>query len=138
MNKKLQRDTKNKVIGGVCSGLANYFEIDVSLIRVLFAIALLIFGSGFGVYIVLWIIIPEADAGSDAETNTTADSLVSDVGKNSGEKRSSLVAGLILIFLGAFGLVHRYVPQVDWRTLWPVLLIVLGLFLIIPFKTKKS
>lgn len=41
MEKKFQRDTNNKVIGGVCSGLANYFGIDAALLRVLFVIMFL-------------------------------------------------------------------------------------------------
>ena len=46
MEKKLQRDTQHKVISGVCSGLANYFDIDASLVRLLFAIAFFAFSSG--------------------------------------------------------------------------------------------
>lgn len=58
--KRIYRDTDNAVIAGVCSGIANYTNIDVVIIRVIFA-AILIFG-GFGIplYFVLWIIIPKA------------------------------------------------------------------------------
>ena len=54
--KRIYRDTDNAVIAGVCSGIANYTNIDVVIIRVIFA-AILIFG-GFGIplYFVLWII----------------------------------------------------------------------------------
>ena len=40
-NKRFYRDSKNKVLGGVCSGLANYFNLDVALLRVLFVVAFL-------------------------------------------------------------------------------------------------
>jgi phage shock protein PspC (stress-responsive transcriptional regulator) len=58
--KKLYRNPKDKVVGGVSSGLASYFGVDVIAVRLVFILALLIGGSGFLIYIVLWIITPEA------------------------------------------------------------------------------
>jgi phage shock protein PspC (stress-responsive transcriptional regulator) len=58
--KRFYRDPDNKVIGGVCSGIANYFHIDSLWVRIIFAVALLGFGSGLLLYIFLWIITPEA------------------------------------------------------------------------------
>lgn len=55
--KRLYRNENDKVIGGVCSGLANYFAIDVVLVRIIF-IVLLIFGFGFLAYIILWVAVP--------------------------------------------------------------------------------
>jgi phage shock protein PspC (stress-responsive transcriptional regulator) len=58
MNKKLYRDEFHQKIGGVCAGLAEYFEADVTLIRVLFVF----FGCmsvGVLVYFVLWIVLPK-------------------------------------------------------------------------------
>ena len=63
MEKKLQRDTQHRVIGGVCSGLANYFDIDASLVRVLFAIAFFVFSSGLWIYLLLWLVMPAAPVG---------------------------------------------------------------------------
>ncbi|HEY1037822.1 MAG TPA: PspC domain-containing protein, partial [Bacteroidia bacterium] len=55
------RDPDDKLIGGVCSGVANYFDWDPTIIRVIYAIlALTTFGFLFAVYILLWIILPEA------------------------------------------------------------------------------
>ena len=59
--KKLQRDKQNKVIGGVCSGMANYFGIDAALIRLLFVVAFLFFSTGFWIYVILWIVMPAGD-----------------------------------------------------------------------------
>ena len=59
--KRLERDTSNKVIAGVASGVANYFEIDPTIVRVLWALTILFGGLGFVVYIVMWIVVPEAD-----------------------------------------------------------------------------
>jgi phage shock protein PspC (stress-responsive transcriptional regulator) len=58
--KQLKRDTHHKTIGGVCSGLANYFGIDIMIPRILFLIAFFVFGSGLLVYIIMWIVIPES------------------------------------------------------------------------------
>lgn len=59
MNKKLMR-SKNQKIGGVCAGIAEYFDLDVTLVRAIYAI-LSIFSAGFPglvLYIILWIIMP--------------------------------------------------------------------------------
>jgi phage shock protein PspC (stress-responsive transcriptional regulator) len=58
--KRIYRDPDNRVIGGVCGGLGAYFNFDPLILRILFIIAVLGFGSGILVYIILWIVIPEA------------------------------------------------------------------------------
>jgi phage shock protein PspC (stress-responsive transcriptional regulator) len=58
--KKLYRDTEDRVLGGVSSGIASYFGVDKVLIRVLFVISIFLGGAGLIVYIILWIITPEA------------------------------------------------------------------------------
>lgn len=134
MEKKLQRDTRNKVIGGVCAGLANYFGMDASLLRLLLALMILFAGSGFWLYIILWIVMP---AGDSQMTMENGDAIMSDIIEPTKVNKGSLVIGLILIGLGALGLLHRFVPSFSWQMLWPVFLIVLGIILIIP-KDKKS
>lgn len=60
--KRLYRDTNDKMIGGVCSGIANYFNIDKTIIRLIWAIlAVCSFSGLFWVYIICWIIIPADD-----------------------------------------------------------------------------
>jgi phage shock protein PspC (stress-responsive transcriptional regulator) len=58
--KRLYRDPENKVLGGVCSGLAAYFKVDIMLVRIIFILFTLIFASGLLIYLILWIITPEA------------------------------------------------------------------------------
>ena len=55
--RRLYRSRREKIIGGVCGGIAEYSEIDLTLVRVLMAL-FIIFGVGLMVYIVMWIIIP--------------------------------------------------------------------------------
>jgi phage shock protein PspC (stress-responsive transcriptional regulator) len=58
--KRLYRDTDDKVLGGVCSGIASYLGIDPTIVRLLFAIITFGgFGTGFLIYIVLWILLPK-------------------------------------------------------------------------------
>lgn len=59
-SKKLYRDSDDKMIGGVCSGLALYLNVDVVIMRVLFFVSLFMGGIGFWAYIVFWIVAPMA------------------------------------------------------------------------------
>lgn len=64
--RKLFRDTENSVLGGVCSGISAYLGIsDPIFLRLIFLIAFFGFGTGFLVYLILWIVIPEAKTASD-------------------------------------------------------------------------
>ena len=58
--RKFYRDAENKRIAGVCSGLALYLNIDVTLVRIVFLVALICGSAGFWIYLVLWIVAPEA------------------------------------------------------------------------------
>ncbi|MCC8089066.1 MAG: PspC domain-containing protein [Rikenellaceae bacterium] len=56
--RKIYRDKSRAMIGGVCAGIAEYFNIDVTIVRLIALLILLVFGTGILVYIILWIIIP--------------------------------------------------------------------------------
>lgn len=56
---RLVRNINNKVIAGVCSGLADYFGIDVALMRAIFLAAFFCGSFGFWLYIILWIVLPK-------------------------------------------------------------------------------
>ena len=57
--KKLYRSKKNRMIAGVCGGLGDYFNIDPTLVRLLFVLFGLAVGGGFLLYLLLWLIMPE-------------------------------------------------------------------------------
>lgn len=65
--KRLFRDPDQRLVGGVCSGLAQYFSIDVTIVRIIWLISFFMLGSGFLVYLILWVVVPKA--------NTTAEKL---------------------------------------------------------------
>lgn len=54
----LSRDTENKMIGGVCSGIARTYGWDVTVVRVLFVLSCLLPGPQILLYLVLWLVIP--------------------------------------------------------------------------------
>lgn len=58
--RKFFRDGEGKKIAGVCSGIALYLNIDATLIRIIFLVALICGSAGFWIYLVLWIVAPEA------------------------------------------------------------------------------
>jgi phage shock protein PspC (stress-responsive transcriptional regulator) len=58
--KRLYRDPENKVIGGVCSGIGAYFNLDPIWVRILFVLLVLAPGFGILLYIILWLVVPEA------------------------------------------------------------------------------
>ena len=59
-DKRLFRDGENKIIGGVCSGISAYFNINPLIVRILFVVLALLAGSSIIIYLILWIAIPEA------------------------------------------------------------------------------
>lgn len=134
-NKRLERDTRSKVLGGVCSGLGNYFDMDPAFWRVLFFLLFFFGCSGLLIYLIMWAIMP---ARKEYATAEAADSLVNTEEAQKPKKNGNMVAGLTLIGLGALFLIGRYVPEINWHTAWPVLLIILGLVLIIPINSKKN
>ncbi len=63
--KRLTRSKDDRWLGGVCGGLAQYFGIDSTVVRVIFILSALIIGGGFLIYLILWIVIPlEPDDGA--------------------------------------------------------------------------
>ena len=61
--KKLVRSTTDKMIAGVCGGLAAYFGIDTVIVRILFVLFGLAGGPGVLLYIILWVVMPEDTSG---------------------------------------------------------------------------
>lgn len=141
MEKKLQRNQQDKMIAGVCSGLADYFDLDVTWVRIAFVVAVMAGASGLLAYIVLWIAVPRKPYVPDYG-QFTADYKVNDPGnpvkpfpytapkkKDTGSGR--LIAGAIFIFFGIFFLLNEFNLIPDWvefHNLWPLILIGIGIY----------
>lgn len=140
MNKRLERIADQAQIGGVCAGLADYFGIDRTLIRVLFVIG--IFLPHFPaviLYIILWVVLPERrSAGFMAPSTVFSNPYFSMNPYNPNKPASpdrSIVGGAVLIILGLLFLIDRYF-DIDFGDLWPFILIAVGLWLIFRDRMK--
>lgn len=144
MEKRLYRSYTDKMLGGVCGGLGEYFDIDPVIIRVLFVVAVLFGGGGVLAYIILWIVIPQKpftipkmnkDDASSSETNDSQTKQDENTFRNFVvEKRrmnKNSLAGIILIFLGVLFLLDNFVPRFSFHDFWPLILIGIGFALIL-------
>ena len=62
MNKRLYKSSTNKMVDGVCGGIAEYLDVDPTWVRVLYVLLTLFTAfSGIIVYVILWLIMPKAD-----------------------------------------------------------------------------
>ncbi len=143
--KRLYRSRREKVIGGVCGGIAKYFGIDPILIRLLFILMFFAQGAGVLAYLIAWIIIPE-EPRSRYQTDNEGyreedDEEYIDIELEEGESREGTAfgkgskgqryLGAILIIAGALFLLDLWMPRVYFRTFWPFILIVLGIAVLV-------
>jgi phage shock protein C len=168
--KKLVRDTRRGVIGGVAAGLGQYLDVDPVLVRLAFV--LLFFANGFGLlaYLVCWVVIPRADATAPTvspqataaaqqgvQAVREAGARVADEVRSAAEgvrsaarnarvsapepARAQAVVGALLVVGGAVLLADnlgwlRWPYWANLGTLWPLLLVALGVGLIA--KSRRS
>jgi len=99
-NRRLYRNENDKVLGGVCSGLANYFNIDVVIARIIFVV-LLFSGVGFLTYIIMWIAVPST---ASAEIGGTRKKLFRDPDEK-------MIAGVCSGIGNYFG-INPWIPRV--------------------------
>lgn len=151
MPERVYRSVRDKMIGGVCGGLADYFRVDVTLVRLIALIALFAVGVGFPAYLVAWLIIPvnpeeqsryadsyKPETGGISLSKDEVPDVEEDVkGMNSYENHEirenrSKVAGFILVALGVVFLLERFFPRwFDLSKMWPLILIGIGLTIIL-------
>ena len=58
MNKRLQRSRTERMIAGVCGGIAEYFEVDPTLVRLVWVAVSLMAGTGILLYVIMWVVTP--------------------------------------------------------------------------------
>ncbi|MGJ3238263.1 MAG: PspC domain-containing protein [Anaerolineae bacterium] len=61
-NKQLKRSTQDQRVAGVAGGLAEYFDVDVTLVRLAFVLFTLLGGPGLLIYIILWLVLPQEES----------------------------------------------------------------------------
>ncbi|UCH94323.1 MAG: PspC domain-containing protein [Candidatus Aminicenantes bacterium] len=153
--KRLYKSRKNKVIDGVCGGIAEYFDVDPVLVRVVFVLFFFLGGSAIIAYIVGMIIMPRApyEPAQEKETKTEKEEKVSEppapkpAPASASPGVGSLIIGILLIIIGGFFLLdnfnfpffHRFFWWFKyhfWEFLIPGILIILGLVLIVKSSEK--
>ena len=73
--KRLTRPKEGRILGGVCAGIGNYFEVDPVVIRIVWVVlTLLSLGTGIIAYIIAWIIIPEEEEPKETQVSETGGS----------------------------------------------------------------
>jgi len=153
MRTKLYRSTKDRVIGGVCGGIAEYFDIDSTLVRLLAILIFFMGGTGIIAYIIGWIIIPQnpngntednpdkkemikekITKGADNTTKKAEENLSEESSKDNSGKNRNIFLGIILIIAGLIFMGNTFFPWITWVAwgiFWPVIIIVAGLVIMI-------
>jgi len=153
MKNKLYRSKKDCVVGGVCGGIAEYFDVDSTLVRLLAVLIFFFGGSSIIAYIIGWIIIPQNPngntednsenkgkiegkirKGTDKSNKKAEENLSEESSKcNSGRNRN-IFLGVIFIIAGlvfVMGTLFPWITWIAWGTFWPVIIIVVGLVIMI-------
>lgn len=138
--RKLYKSRKDKMIDGVCSGVAEYFQIDVAIIRVLWMVAAFLNGVGIAAYILAMIFIPVNPDHRDLKED--------DIKKTNPALiwgSALIIVGLMLFFNNWHGFHWNHFPY--WHSLtwwhmpwdfWPIALILLGVLYIVHVLTKDK
>jgi len=148
MRDRLYRSRDERVLFGVAGGVAEWLDIDPAVVRIVFALLVLTLGAGVLLYLVMALVIPEepmgiatpsapgvSGAGPEAPaaswTDTRAEHRAARrAARGDREGRGVVIFGAILVIVGAWFLLRRYVPALDGDILGPVVLIVIGAFLL--------
>lgn len=156
MEKRLYRSRSDRMVWGVCGGLAKYFEIDPVIIRLVAVLSIFISGLGILAYIILAIVVPlESSAATEPkdimkenvqEMKETATQLGQELRSTFGSKEASgevakerhrarNILGIILIVLGVIFLLANF--GFPWlRYLWPLVVIAIGALIIFSSRRK--
>ncbi len=128
MGERLYRSRKERILGGVCGGIAEYFGIDPAIVRIIAVLLVLVGGGAILAYIVAWIIIP----GEPREEESTEDR-----SQEPRKEPNRQVLAWFLIIVGALWLsqfiVPLWTPFAPWvhRAFLPILVLALGILLLV-------
>lgn len=143
--KTLYRLPKQGQIAGVCAGIADYFDVDVSLMRLIWVIMAFVTGGGIViVYFILAIVVPTPDSdysnnrsnssGNNKNFSQKAHDLGDELQKNKNASQFRNILGLGLLLLGLWLLLVQFFPQwisFRWDFVWPVILMLVGFLIIV-------
>lgn len=135
--KRIYRNQRDKVIGGVCAGIAEYFDIDVAWVRLGFVLGMFLDGVGVLAYLIAWVVFPK-DERSAPEVSADPKKAEEGEENRSGSKRwegvgsgSRNALGVVLVLLGVLFFLDQNFYWFGFDTFWPVLLIGMGAYLLL-------
>ncbi|HET7726623.1 MAG TPA: PspC domain-containing protein [Candidatus Limnocylindrales bacterium] len=137
MNRSLYRCRHDRKLAGVASGVAEYFDLDPTIVRVVWFLSIFFGGLGIFLYIAMALIVPleplaDTDAAAAAAGSTWAVPANHRHRSGSGSGRVATFVGAVLILLGGLALVDAVAPTLDaWRYLGPAFIVGLGAILVI-------
>lgn len=121
MEVKLYRSNSDKMLAGVCAGLAEYFSIDASIVRFIFVVLTFAGFSGVLAYIIAMLIIPERPMDDDDEPRQV---------NPEAQKKTKQIIGIVLVAIGALSIFGNIFAWIDFGTLLAIVLIGVGIYLI--------
>lgn len=146
--KRLYRSRTNKVLGGVCAGLAEYFEVDVAIMRIIFVLLAFVKGLGIILYLVALFVVPyKPEEKTGAET--AAQPAPAKKRKSDSSQTVMILFGAILIVIGLIYFLENldFLPyywfyefpfHIGWAIFWPLLLILVGVLYLISISNRQS
>ena len=137
MKNRLYRSETDKKIAGVCGGIAEYFEIDSTIIRLIWVISVAVYGTGLLVYIIAAIIMPTKGE-IDTKMNMHQDSNEVNEQKNGAsdgnfdKEKTRNLFGYVLIIAGAILISKRFLvlKWLSFKFLFPIVLVILGILIL--------
>ncbi|MFC1967428.1 PspC domain-containing protein [Chloroflexota bacterium] len=166
MERRLYRSQSDRMVSGVCGGLAKYFDMDPVIVRIIFVLLLFANGLGLLAYIIMVIVVP-LEGSKSAEPKDTVKENVEEMKKTAEEikktaeefgreisstfkgedspgakdttSRRRNLLGIGLIIIGALILMGtlNFFWWFRWGYLWPVIIIAVGLIIVITSKRKR-
>ena len=130
MNRRLYRCRHDRLLAGVAAGVAEYFDLDPSLVRILFLLSIFFGGVGLFLYIAMAIIVPLEPLSADTADETA---VVPEGHRHAprGNGPWTTIVGFVLIFFGGLAILHQVLPGWDIeRYVVPGLAIGIGAFLV--------
>ncbi len=137
MVNRLYRSESDKKVAGVCGGIAEYFGIDSTIIRLLWLISIVVYGTGLLIYIIAAIIMPTRE---DINTRVNPHKNSDEINKQKSgtfsgsfdKEKNRKFFGYTLIIIGTILLSKRFMVLrwLDFKFLFPIILIILGVFML--------
>jgi phage shock protein C len=118
--RRLRRSRRDRVLGGVCGGVARYLDVDPVLLRIAAVALVLSGGVGLLAYVIAWIVIPEAEPGEPEGTAAPAN-----------RHTVAVAVGAALLGLGVLLLVRQWMPWFGAGMFWPLVVVAAGVLILV-------